>query len=109
MYSFFHLGFRPNQVLALMDTCMETDETCTIQLKTEVDNENRQKWERNVQDDVDEWFTLYNAQTKKYNTAENKGATTATCKKHFNLHNEKEKNDHTYAIKWRSLYSKITF
>merc|ERR1712223_68466 len=71
-------GFRPNQVLALGDTCIETDETCTIQLKTEVDNENRQKWERNVQDDVDEWFTLYNAQTKKYNTAENKAATTAT-------------------------------
>ena len=70
---------------------METSETCTIQLKTEVDNENRQKWERNVQDDVDKWFTLYNAQTKKYNTAEDNVATTATCKKHLNLHMRRRK------------------
>ena len=73
-------GSRPDQVLALEDTCVEANAMCSLELKTEIADHKLQLWERKVQDDVENWFTLYNDQTKKYNTAENEDETTATCK-----------------------------
>ena len=47
---------------------VDTDDL-TVQLEAEGTDQANQQWVKEVQDDVDGWFTLYNAETETYLTA----------------------------------------
>ena len=68
---------------ALGDWILTINEDSTVNLKKETaDISPKQQWIREVQDEVDGWFTLYNPDTKSYLAAEDSNSIKATSKNH---------------------------
>ena len=66
---------------ALNDWILTINEDSTVNLKKETADIDT-KWIREVQDEVDGWFTLYNPDTKSYLAAEDSNSIKATSKNH---------------------------